>query len=69
MTGTEFINKFFLQFLFVRLTKWMTKDRKGNYTIVSRWGFMYWVKPLTGWKSDFKYLGGKQRTIWLPKLK
>ena len=57
MTKLEFINKFFFQFLFVRLTKHMKKDEYGNYTITDRFSFMYFVIPFTGWSTNYKYLG------------
>jgi hypothetical protein len=46
MTKLEFINKFFFQWLFVRITRWSDEKYKG-------YGILIGVLPLTGWFSDY----------------
>lgn len=65
MTKTKFLNVFILQWLFVRLTKHLKKDEQGNYTIIERWSLQYWVIPLTGWSTNFKYLNKKPKFLYL----
>lgn len=65
MTFTKFINKFILQWFFIRLTKHLKKDDNGNYTIIDRWSLQYWIKPLTGWNSDYKYIGQGPKFLYL----
>jgi len=65
MTFTKFVNVFVLQWLFIRLTKQMGKDKQGNYTVIERWSLQYWIMPLTGWWGDFKYLNKKPKFWYL----
>jgi hypothetical protein len=39
----------------------MKKDENGNYTIIERWSFQYFILPLTGWWSNFIYLNKKPK--------
>ena len=57
MTKLEFINKVFFQWFFVRLTKHMKKDKDGNYTIIEKFTIMGFIVPLTGWFSNYIFLG------------
>ena len=57
MTKLEFINKAFFQWFFVRLTKHMKQDDDGNYTIVEKYTIMGFIVPLTGWFSNYIFIG------------
>jgi hypothetical protein len=46
MSKLEFVNKFFFQWLFVRITRWSDKEHKG-------YGISIGVLPLTGWFSNY----------------
>lgn len=65
MTFTKFVNVFILQWFFIRLTKHMKKDDKGNYTIIEKWSFQYWIVPLTGWWSNLIYLSKKPKFLYI----
>ena len=67
MTFTKFMNVFILQWFFVRLTKHYKKDENGDYTLLSAWSLQYFIIPLTGWWSNFKYLSKKPRFFYLLK--
>jgi hypothetical protein len=49
-TWLFYLNYYLLQFFFVRLTLHTAFDLRW-------WSIQYWIKPLTGWKDDFKYVG------------
>ncbi len=46
MSKLEFINKFIIQWLFIRLTRWVEEDYKG-------YGMLFPVIPLTGWVTSY----------------
>lgn len=52
MTFLKFINMFFFQWFFVRLTKHY--DSRRVLMFYSIQGFIW---PTTGWNSDYKYIG------------
>ncbi len=58
MTWLYFVNFFFLQWFFIRLTKEI--DDKG---VILRWGIHGFIVPLSGWRSNFIYWG--KWFIWL----
>ncbi len=71
MTKLGFLNKFIIQFFFIRLTRHTQKVRiayidyarmKNYRTQTEQWySIQYWVVPFTGWsnRNDFKYLNGQ----------
>jgi len=63
MTMLQFINMFFFQLFFVRLTK-HGEIINGKFNI-THWSFMYWVIPFTGWNSEFKYIGKQAKFLYL----
>jgi hypothetical protein len=52
MTKLEFLNKFILQWFFIRLGR--IRDCKIHKT--KGWKILKWIVPLTGWSSDYVYL-------------
>lgn len=53
MTKLESANKFFFQFFFVRLAKYVHDGK------LVAWGLVYPVLPFTGWQSDYIILAKK----------
>jgi hypothetical protein len=41
----------------------------GEVKIYQWWSFQYWVLPLSGWSTDYKYLNGKPKFLKLTKEK
>lgn len=69
------INKYFLQFFFIRLTR-HTEKVKVNYIDYSRmkstryqtetyYSIQYWILPFTGWTNDFIYLNKSPKFVRL----
>lgn len=56
------VNYYFIQFLYFRITTF-TQDENKWY------GIQYWVIPMTGWTSDFKYIGKVKYVRLTPKFK
>lgn len=55
MSKLEFVNRFFFQLFFVRLTRVIeNKDDEVKYQWYS---IMFWVVPFTGWNTNFKFIG------------
>jgi hypothetical protein len=54
MTPLKMLNYFILQWFFIRLTKCTVQNDEGK--INSWYSIMYFVLPLSGWGSDFKYI-------------
>lgn len=52
------LNYIIFQWLCIRLTEVVDTDKDGK-EINSKFEFDYWIKPMSGWKDDFKYLGKK----------
>ncbi len=69
MTLLKFINLFILQWFFIRLTKHLDKDINGNYTKIIAYSIHYWIIPLTGWDSDFKYINNNDKFLYIYKIK
>ena len=64
MTKLEFVNKFLLQWFFIRLAK---ISYVANNEIVG-WRLLYFIIPLTGWSCKYKYIGKiKYLTLWEKK--
>jgi hypothetical protein len=90
MTWLLFINKYFLQYFFIRLARCEDKKIKKNNNLTSvrvvdggsleitsddnvklyKWfSILYWVKPYSGWNSDFIYLNNKHNYLRITKRK
>lgn len=55
MTKLGFLNRFLLQFFFIRLARKIDDNGKQiGYTVVK------WVVPFTGWKSDYIFISRKK---------
>jgi hypothetical protein len=65
MTLLKFINVFFLQWFFIRLTRHVVPDNKGNYSIVVAWSIQYWIIPITGWWSRYVILNNKPSFFYI----
>ena len=66
MSFVGFINLFFFQFLFVRLTRIVETTENAKFEYFAIQGF---ILPLTGWSRDFIYLSEpKFFTISKPKI-
>ena len=65
MTKLEIANKFFFQWLFVRLMKGGRYE--GDDFIVDRWGFLFFILPLTGWWNNYIWIGKKNTFIFYHK--
>jgi len=59
------INLLYVQFFFIRICK--RKDIKSGK--IDAWGILYFVMPFTGWRSDYIYLFGTNKIIWIWKVK
>ncbi|MBV6478683.1 MAG: hypothetical protein HGGPFJEG_01441 [Ignavibacteria bacterium] len=66
----NYLNKFFLQWFFVRLTRAeVNKFSTGGIKVISSWyAIQYWVMPLSGYGREYKYLG-KQKYFKLTNMK
>jgi len=56
VTWLEFLNKFILQWFFIRLAKVVDED--GDIIF---WTILKWIIPCTGWGAPYKYLGKSKR--------
>ena len=45
------LNYYLLQWMYIRMYK--TVELDGS---ISEWGIMYWVKPMSGWSSKYKWV-------------
>lgn len=52
MSKLEILNKFFLQWLCIRLAKVVDKDTKKFI----KWKILKWIVPMTGWTNNYKHL-------------
>ena len=57
MTWLKLLNVIVLQWFFVRLAKIVDTKTK----IIVGWDFLRWIVPLTGWWSDYRFVGRKDR--------
>jgi hypothetical protein len=83
MTKLEFVNKVFLQWFFIRMTRCQRKvftefkmyeisivpggyapGGTGKYKTEQWDSIQGWIIPLTGWSTDFKFLGKR----WFVKV-
>jgi len=55
MTKLKFINKYILQWLFIRLTKCIDNESNEYW-----YSLQYLVVPTTGWTTDFKFVGNRK---------
>jgi len=51
-----FLNYFILQWFFIRLGKEVDIETSK----IIRWRILKWIVPLTGWKTNYIYLGKKK---------
>jgi hypothetical protein len=58
MTLLKFINYFILQWFFIRLCK-----EVNNEGLITNWGIMTKVYPLSGWNNSYKFIG-EPITYW-----
>lgn len=56
MSKLEFINKVFMQWLFIRLARVRYSDREGKIN-KKGWAIISFIWPLSGWTNDFKIIG------------
>jgi len=60
MSWLGILNRVMLQWFFIRLTKHMRMGESGEWEI-DHWSLQGWITPLTGWRNEYKYLGGHPR--------
>lgn len=53
MTWLGLLNSIVLQWFFVRLARIVDTKTK----IIVGWKLLKWIVPLTGWWSDYRYIG------------
>jgi len=64
-TWLGFVNRYFLQFFFVRLTKHIgTIENENSY-----YSIQYFVLPFTGYGNDYIYLNNYPKFLKLTKTK
>jgi len=57
MTWLGLLNSVILQWFFVRLAKIVDTETK----VIVGWDLLRWIVPLTGWWSDYRYVGRRDR--------
>ena len=62
MTWLKALNVFILQWFFIRLAKIVATDVIENKSTIVGWTILKWIVPLTGWRSDYIYIGKNRRT-------
>jgi hypothetical protein len=62
MTILKFVNMFILQWFYIRLAKICNEK---NTEEIYGWSILYWVIPLSGWKTDFEYINNKEKSLRL----
>lgn len=73
-SALDLFNFYVAQWFFVRLqrTAATETDERGNIRVggTVRWDIIGWIWPLTGWWSDYRFIGSeKELKTWKPRKK
>ena len=65
MSWLEVVNRVFLQWLFIRLTKFVDINEQTGEQTITGWSIQGWILPTTGWRNNIVYLSKGPKHLML----